>query len=236
VFTLILPFHADGDRLTASLRRIEAERDRWRIGEVLLCHNGPAWGGVDPASWAATLPLGSTLLHTDRKGIGAGYRIGIAQAGGEYVVLTASDLPFGFTDVGAFLALSEPRPALAIGSKAHPCSRIPRGGARRLAAAAFRLWRRLLLGRATPGDSQGTIIVRTAVARAIVTEVVEDGYLFSLELITQCLARGESIVELPVTLEPREGPSSVSLGLEAWRMGRGVWRLSRRIRRIARAA
>ncbi|HEX3110105.1 MAG TPA: hypothetical protein VHU41_13510 [Thermoanaerobaculia bacterium] len=168
------------------------------------------------------------LLHTDARGIGAGYRLGIEQANAEVCVLSASDLPFGFTDIDAFLALT---PRLAIGSKAHPDSVLAGWGVKRRAAGfAFYLLRRTLLGRGTPHDSQGTILIETALAKRLLPDVRSDDYFFSLEIVTLAIAQGVQAIELPVTLEANSGPSSVSLVNDSVQLAKKTWLLRKRLR------
>lgn len=219
MFTLVVPFHSDARRL----ERVLAFADEARvhgIEEILLCHNGPS------EVPALKLPRHARLLHTDAKGIGAGYRIGIAAAREPFVVLSASDLPFGFSDVDAFDGHR-----LAIGSKAHPRTQLPGYSLmRRAATRAFWLIRRLILGRTTPKDSQGTILMETSLARKMAVQVEADDYFFSLELVTLCIRDGVTPVELPVRYVDAGGASSVDLVHDSLELIRKTWRLRRRLR------
>ena len=69
------------------------------------------------AELASPEVAGCVAAHS-AKGYGNAMRHGIDLATGELLIITAADLPFGFSDLDAALAL-EPRPALMIGSKAH---------------------------------------------------------------------------------------------------------------------
>lgn len=219
MFTLVVPFHSDADRL----KRVLAAADEARvhgIEEILFCHNGPS------AVPQLDLPPHARLLHTDAEGIGAGYRLGIANAREPYVVLSASGLPFGFTDVDAFHGHR-----VAIGSKAHPRTQLPGYSVlRRIPMRAFWLLRRALLGRSTPKDSQGTILIETSLAKKMVDRVEADDCFFSLELVTLCIRDGVNPVELPVRYVPDGGASPVSLVRDAVEMARKTWRLRRRLR------
>ena len=220
MFTLVVPFHSDFDRLA----RVLAAADEARVHgveEILFCHNGPS------AVPQLRLPPHGRLLHTDAKGIGAGYRLGIKHATEPYVVLSASDLPFGFTDVDAFRGHR-----LAIGSKAHPRTQLPGYGfVRRAATRTFWLVRRAILGKSTPKDSQGTILIETALAKRVVDRVEADDYFFSLELVTLCIREeGVNAVELPVRYVPTGDASSVNLVSDTIEMVRKTWRLRRRLR------
>jgi hypothetical protein len=223
MFTLVVPFHADVDRLGRVFAAAE-EAERRGIGEILFCHNGPSFN----PEMAAKLPPNGRLLHTDVKGIGAGYRIGILSAKGTHVILSASDLPFGFSDLESYREDGCPR--VAIGSKAHPRTELPGYSTlRRLMTTVFWTVRRVLLG-PTPRDSQGTILAETELARQIAKEVEADDYFFSIEFVTLCARRGAPAVEVPVRYEPVPGASSVRIVRDSIEMIRKTWRLRRRLR------
>jgi dolichyl-phosphate beta-glucosyltransferase len=228
VFTLVVPFHSDADRLSRVFAAADAAAAHG-VTEILFCHNGGALSPDARVAIEKRLPAMGRLLHTDVKGIGAGYRLGITEASTEFVVLSASDLPFGFSDLESFVAAG--KPSLAIGSKAHPGTKLPGySPLRRTATHAFWLVRRILLGPSTPRDSQGTIIARTALAKTIGRDVRSDDYFFSLELLTLCIRAGETPVELPVRFEETGGKSSVRLVHDTIELVKKTWRLRRRLR------
>lgn len=229
MFTLVIPFHSDVVRLEQTFERIR-DRERFGIAEVLLCHNGrrlcdDVWGAL-----SLRLPPGVSLLHTDAAGIGAGYRLGIANATQPTLVLSASDLPFGFSDIEAFAA-SQPTPRFAIGSKLHPRSDVKGYPARRrFASHVFYATRALLLGASTPRDSQGTLLLETDLGRRLVRDVGADDYFFSLELVTLAARAGVAVTELPVKFHETDATSSVSLLRDAPTMLLRLWNLRRRLR------
>jgi hypothetical protein len=235
LFSLVVPFHSDVEKLSGTLALLRESGTEHGIREILLCHNGsvldpPTRSAIEARGWE-----GVRLLSTPDRGIGAGYKLGIGAAREEFVVLSASDLPFGFSDVEAFHAWSRQHgrpPDVAIGSKAHPLSKLASYGLqRRLASRAFWLLRALVLGRETPKDSQGTILVRTGIARSLLPELAFDNYLFSLELVTLAQRRGHRVVELPIEISHHEGgASSVSLLRDGTRMAIDLVQLSRRLR------
>lgn len=232
MFSLIIPFHADYARLSASIKLLTEQGHAWNILEVLLCHNGKPLTPEQTKEVEAYCSKSVRLLHTDDAGIGAGYRIGISNATQPYCILSASDLPFGFTDVESFLGRSidgKTFDIFAIGSKAHPDSKVHGYGLmRKLASSILLIVRMILLGRETPGDSQGTIIVKTDSARRLIPEISSNDYCFTLEFITCALRKGIRVVELPVVLENHDGSTSVSLIKDGFRMVGHVWRLSRK--------
>ncbi len=239
-YSLVLPFHSDLTSIGKTVRRVREEGGAHGVREVLLAHNGRP---LDPAARAEVEALvaprdadgrpGVRLLDTTAKGIGAGYKLGIAGATEEFVILSADDLPFGWTDLVAFENAG--RPDFAIGSKAHPDSKLDNvTSLRRVASFTFLTLRRVLLGWGTPGDSQGSFIVRASVAKALLPDLVYDHYLCSLELATLHLERGGRVVEVPIVNEDNPHPSSVSVVRDGWRMTKELVELRRRMKLLRR--
>lgn len=231
MFSLILPFHSDYDRLAASLKRLDAEGENYKIREVLLCHNGPPMSQEQRDSVQKLLIPSARLLHTDRPGLGAGYKLGIQNAKQPYCVLSASDIPFGFSDIESFLKSSQ-MPQMALGSKAHKDSQITGYGiSRRIFSQSFWLLRALFLGFQTPRDSQGTILVQRELALQLLPFCHYDDYFFTVEFITLAQQQSVEVVELSVTLENHGESSSVSPLRDGWKMIRHLTEFSTRIKR-----
>jgi hypothetical protein len=124
-----------------------------------------------------------------------------------WAVLTAADLPFGFTDLDAASEhMQDTR--MIIGSKAHPQSHIEVDTQRRVASAVYKLARQTVLG-SRVGDSQGSVFVRKDLARDIVPKVKARGFFYSTELVFFAERAGVRVVEVPVTLEKNERKSTV---------------------------
>lgn len=233
-YSLVLPFHRDVSVLGRTVARAMTEGAGRGVREVLLCHNGEPLPAEAQAVVEGLVTGGEAdapevrYLHTNTKGIGAGYKLGIDGAREPFVILSADDLPFGWTDLDAFEAAG--RPEFAIGSKAHPASRVVGiKTTRRLSTRMFLSLRRILLGAATPGDSQGSLILRTATAKRLRPDLEYDHYLCSLELATLHLRQGGSIVELPIDVEMAGRESSVSVVRDGLRMTLDLVKLRRRM-------
>ena len=235
LFSLVLPFHTDVERILVTLELLQQVPKDTLVSEILLCHNGQSLSSGQESQVRKRLCRTAQLLHTDRKGIGAGYKQGIRSASARFVVLSASDLPFGFSDLRSFLERRSQTgkcSQFSIGSKAHPGSRI--GGysfLRRLASIAFWQLRVLLLGPTTPRDSQGSLIVETALAKRLVDRCRHDNYFFSVEMITLAQREGIKLEELPIVLEHHHGgASSVSLLRDGYEMSKNLYNLRRRLK------
>jgi len=236
MFSLVIPFHSDFQRVISTLALLSTERDKWLIKEILLCHNGP-W----EEAFLALKPYADfniKLLHTADKGIGAAYRLGILNASEQYVILSASDLPFGFSDNHRFQEYYQCHgvlPDLAIGSKFHSKSDIGRYPiSRKIYSRLFYFARLLVLGRSTPKDSQGTIIGSVSVLRNLVTQVSSQDYFFSLELLSIAISKQLVVIELPITLVNHEQESSVAPIEDGMAMFARLFMLRRSLRSLHR--
>lgn len=239
MFTLVIPFHSDRDRLPKTINDVVLNATKYKIDEVLLCHNGGSLSESVKSELAPYCSGSVRLLSTADAGIGAGYKLGIENAKSHYCVLSASDLPFGFTDIGAFLKQQNVNHTLlfAVGSKAHKGSRVKQYGLiRKLASFCFWLLRCLFLGTQTPKDSQGSLIVQTALAQDLAQQCEYNNYFFSLEIITLAQLKKIKVIELPVRLENNTGASSVSLWRDSVQLLKDLWKFSRRVQKLMRSA
>ena len=239
MWSLILPFHSDSERLYATLDFLELKRKSYRIAEILLCHNGPRLNPeAEELLLAHARHTGAICLHTETKGLGAGYRLGIKHAGQPYLLLSASDLPFGLSDLDSFYeyqSLFDETPRFAIGSKGQKESVIEGNYlGRRALSYVFWLLRVIFLGRQTPRDSQGTLLIEASLAKELVTRSAYEDYFFSLELISLAQQRGIRIIELPIYYRPGGAASSVLLLRDGWKMAKQLLELSRRMKVLPR--
>lgn len=165
------------------------------------------------------------------KGYGNAVRHGMAIASGDVQLLTAADLPFGFSDLDAFLALASPRPDLVVGSKAHPDTVIANSLMRRAMSLGFRVLRRATIGMRVR-DSQGTIFLTAELSRRLQPHLSEGAYFFSTELIALAQRCGATIVEVPVDYSaPREG-SKVKPVEDSLAMAKSLLKLRKRLRTL----
>ena len=221
-FSYIVPVHNETRVLRAKVEVLVQGLMARNEGEALIVENGSSDG-----SWELCQDLereyqgktGNVVLKSFRvpnAGIGHAYDHGLRQMfqlhpasedTERWAVLTAADLPFGFTDVEAGEKYAQGA-RMMIGSKAHPDSKIDVDMERRLASRAYRLARRTLLG-SRVGDSQGSILIRADLARELVPQVTARGFFYSTELVYFAERAGEHVRELPVTLEKSERKSTV---------------------------
>ncbi len=229
MFTLVLPFYRDTNRLGRSVETLKREGPGLGIREVLLCHNGSPEPWEEGQSWSEPGIVAIRYLHTPAPGIGAGYRLGLRHATQPHIILSASDLPFGFSDLRSYRARMNSGGVsnmLAIGSKFHPESRLEGYSSRRaLLSFIFRAVRVLLFPHLRVRDTQGTLLAPAEVLRALASETREIGYLFSLELILEAYKQNRNIVELPVGYEFSPSASGIRIFRDGLRMAAGLLRL-----------
>jgi glycosyltransferase involved in cell wall biosynthesis len=185
--------------------------------EVLLVENGSGDRSYEVARGLAGEHEGVRVhaFTEPHAGLGWAYDRGMREAlalggAGRWDVLTASDLPFGFSDLEAFeqwLATS-PRERIAIGSKAHPDSVLPGRGMRSVMTFVYRGARRALLGMHT-GDSQGSFFVREDFAAELLPKATSRDFFYTTELVHFAERAGEMPHELPVTMAPELRASTV---------------------------
>jgi hypothetical protein len=190
-------------------------------------------GGGNSNLWP--IPNFAKFLSTNEIGIGEGYKLGIESASSEWILLSASDLPFEFSDLMGARESFEIAD-LYIGSKLHRLSKIDgRGPLRFLASWGFYSLRRILFGESTPLDTQGTVLVRTNDAKAILKEVRSRGFFFSTEFILIAQTKGLKIAEVPVRALNSRRSSSVKVGRDGATLFLKSLELKRRLRALGKA-
>ncbi|MBV8527518.1 MAG: glycosyltransferase [Candidatus Dormibacteraeota bacterium] len=225
----VLPVHNQERVIATSVERLLNRLAAFPGSEVILVENGSTDASpVVCAQLAGTSADDCVAVRVTQSetGMGNALRRGIAVADGDVLVLSAADLPFEFTDLDALLAI-DPRPRLAIGSKAHPRSRTQIPAMRRTMSEAFRLLRLAVLGLRVR-DSQGTILIDAALARAIAPHLRCGDFLISTEIVVWSARLGVTPVELPVTYRATPGSTVSPLG-DSVRMARGLFSLRRRL-------
>ena len=234
----VLPAHNAQDVLESSVvaivDRLRAEgvdtsSSRPSHHEVIIVENASTDATADVAvslSKRCTVKNVDVIATSSERGMGHAYRRGMELAGGELVLLTAADLPFGFSDLDAYLSLPQ-SPDLAVGSKGHPRSAVEAPLTRRLMSFAFYLLRRGALG-LTTRDTQGTVFIRRTLAHTLLPHLTSTNYLISTEIIYMARQLGIEAVELPVVYPRPQSPSTVSPLRDSMAMAVGLVKLRQR--------
>jgi dolichyl-phosphate beta-glucosyltransferase len=226
----LVPIYNEEAVLADTAKAIAARLEDHPGSEVILVENGSTDRSpelVEELATALSGPNVEVIAAHSAKGYGNAMRHGIDLASGDLLVITAADLPFGFSDLDEALA-QRPRPALMIGSKAHPRSLVEVSAKRKLMSSAFRLLRRLALG-LNVGDSQGTILIDRTLAARIHPHLASADFFFSTELIALATRLGVAPVELPVDYSNPRPASTVRPLYDGLRMARAVFELRPRL-------
>lgn len=236
--TYVVAVHNEVDILEATVGRIVERLRAFPGSEVVLVENGSTDHSPELVRrLARELSCGDVAVVATESTTGFGHalRRGIEVSRGDLVVLTAADLPFGFSDFDQVAASFAPD-EFVLGSKAHPDTRYSSSIARRVLSAGFRLLRQVLVGLRV-GDSQGTVLVSGDWARSVCPHLDSGDYLVTTELAAFAARRGLRLREVPVVGDAVRRPSSVHPLGDSIRMLRGLVRLRRRLadeRRVER--
>lgn len=195
--------------------------------EIIIVENGSTdgtQGVLDRLVETWDLAPRLVAIHSD-PGLGEALRAGVLASRGRRLLLTADDLPFGFTDLDGFRPLPDDV-IVAIGSKAHPRSDVTRSWRRTVQSRIFRFLREALL-QSHVGDSQGTIWVDGAWARSFAHLSRETGLMWTTELVLAAEQQRLIVREVPVTLSnAHETGSSRFRFSDAWQSVVGFARLA----------
>jgi dolichyl-phosphate beta-glucosyltransferase len=231
----VLPVHNDASSIGEVVRRITERIDAYPGSEVVLIENAStdrSAAVIEGLADTRSTERVTVLSCRSHKGIGRAWRAGIPLTTGELVVLTASDLPFGFSDLDAALNMN-PTPPLIIGSKAHPGSRVEVDRLRLIISHGFRLIRGVLLG-LWQGDTQGSLLINGPLVRSLLPDLECADYLIATEIVVESVRRGVAPREVPIDYPRQAQRSTVSPLVDSLRMVAGLMRLRRRLRRRTR--
>jgi dolichyl-phosphate beta-glucosyltransferase len=236
----VLPVHDEADVLADNVARLVSylsSRDAGAGAEVFLVENGSKDESRRIAKELETTDgaIAIRAFVEPKAGIGYAYQRGLEEALARFgpstehwAILSATDLPFGFTDLEAALEhLDRPDSRMLIGSKAHPASNANTGSLRRLMSFGYRGARRALLGMRV-GDSQGSIFLRLDLAKALAPKIESRNFFYSTELCHLAERARERIIEIPVLLDQARRASTVRPLHDSMAMARQLWDLRRR--------
>jgi glycosyltransferase involved in cell wall biosynthesis len=235
-FTFIVPVHNEAATLPSTMQRLAAARTKYAIERIIAVENGSSDETWPVLQQHADAVPGLLAFREEAAGIGYAYHRGITEAlrldlGGmdHYLVLTACDLPFGFTDVESMLALAE-RPPVCIGSKARLVGTVQPDLKRRTMSAVYELARRWVIGMQTR-DSQGSFILRVDVAREFVGKIRARDFFYTTELCALLERAAIRPVEVDVELQPEVRRSTVRPLAHGSALFRQLLQLRRRLQR-----
>jgi dolichyl-phosphate beta-glucosyltransferase len=227
-FSYVIPVHNQMADLRRTVRLLVERLAHLPGSEVILVENGSSDGsGPLCLALAATFDGDDVAVRvtTSAKGLGFAWRRGMAIARCETILLTAADLPFGFTDLDGYLGMS-PQPLLVMGSKTHPESQVETSLVRRALSGGFGVLRAGLVG--VDVDTQGTVLIRRSLAQSLLPRLHSGDFLIGAEINCWAVREGVAPVEIPVVYTA-SGRSTVSPLRDSAHMALGLLALRRRL-------
>lgn len=227
--SLVIPVYNAAPFLSDTLRR---------LGETLMRHADWELIVIDDGSCDETrlilkeelprLPRARALHFDCNRGKGAALLEGFRTAGGQCVVFTDADLPYGLSILGAMYRHMEEHPEIALlyGSRHHALSREASGygSARRLGRLFFSVVIRAFLRDVV--DSQcGIKAFRHSLAKRCVERGRIDRFAADIEFFAIARAAGLRYADFPVELNHRK-QSSIRLIRDTVRMLVDIMRIA----------
>lgn len=182
--------------------------------EVIVVVNGSTDKTFDSATdFAANATSSGPAIRITKseKGLGCAYQSGVLEAKGRFIVLTADDLPFGFSDWDSTSKLTNPS-AITIGSKAHKESQVHRSFLRSLLSRIFLVARRILL-KSHVGDTQGTFFIQGEWVKDFACKTTVTDYMWTTYLVSYAESIGLTPIEVPVELDLTHGDHGTRIGI-----------------------
>ncbi len=239
VISLVLPAFNPGpaiEQTWLAVRQFLAARsqqsEKW---EVLFVLDGCTDGTPDRLAGLKNEddPRIRILSYPTNRGKGYAVRSGLLAARGSIRIFTDVDLAYPFEDILRIAAAIEAGAAVAIGSRAHPDSRVQLPAEilgyafrRVLQGRLFGAIARLLLPIELHDTQAGLKGMTASVAESLLPHLVCDGFGFDCELLTACARAAIPLVEIPVCVR-YDGTTSTTGSLSGLRMLRELWRIRR---------
>jgi glycosyltransferase involved in cell wall biosynthesis len=202
--TMVLPFFNPGAfALRETVRRSAETLSRTGVTfELIAVDDGSTDGSSDALKGVLAGTLRTLVLPRNR-GKGYAVRAGMSEGRGRFVGFIDADGDISPEVLADFVGAAADCPDIIYGSKRHG-ARSNSSMSRRLSSWGYRHLVKALFHLAVADTQTGIKLVRAEVVRAVIPLMVEEGFVFDLELF--CLAHRlgfDAWVELPVPIEKR---------------------------------
>jgi len=158
------------------------------------------------------------LVHDWNQQKGAAIRRGIFEVKGKYVLSMDADYAYPVNQIGNFLNHLEQGIPVVIGNRADPAttflvkpSRFPSIYQRYLLGRVFNLLVRFFLLHGIKDTQCGIKAMRTETARSLIEKMTITNFAFDVELLYIARQNGNEIIQIPVTYDYIDEPSSLRL-------------------------
>jgi glycosyltransferase involved in cell wall biosynthesis len=194
-----VPVHNEGKIVLAKIAEIQKELDMILQGknyEILVVENGSTDNTLKELQKIKSKNV--NIISLNGKGHGLALKTSIVSAKGKHVLLTAIDLPFGFSDLEEMLKIAKEYHVI-FGSKAHPESITYSPRIRRVTSKLYRMFLRLFF-KIKVGDTQGTVFLKRALVLPLLKYCNSDNAFFSAQLAIFAQRQSLKITEVPVRM------------------------------------
>lgn len=226
---VVIPAHNSASNIASTIDELSEYFQMQSLsGQVIIVENGSSddtWTVMENID-ASVLPFRLTRARSS-KGLGNAIREGLLLVDSEFVLITADDLPFGFSDLNEYMKLN-PLTEIAVGSKAHAQTIGSRSILRNLMSLVFKILRQIIV-RIDLGDTQGSIMGKSSVICELSTRAKQTGYLISTELLVLASRENILIKELPVVYRNEIRISNVNVFEDSFKMIKGLLEIRRSI-------
>ena len=229
-WAVVLPAHNSALNIRHTVEELSEYYKRKSLsGQVVIVENGSKDDTWEVMSSIDETVLPFALVRTrSEKGLGNAIREGLTHVATDFVLITADDLPFGFSDIEGYLETGMSSD-IAIGSKAHPDTSGARSISRELMSTVFRLLRRFIVG-VNLGDTQGTIMGKALTICSMSALTTQPGYLMTTELLARATQKNSSIIELPVKYRMDLRKSNINVIEDSIKMLQGLFEVRRSLK------
>lgn len=227
---IVLPAHNSAAIIEESVSEVAHYFESKKIdGQIIVVENGSSDNTWEIISSIDVSEFNAEIIRTQsEKGLGNAFREGLNHVSRDLVLLTADDLPFGFSDLDFFFS-SDPHPVIAVGSKAHVETIGSRTLGRTIMSLIFRKLRHVILG-INLGDTQGSIMGTSEVICDISKSTTQQGYLMTTELLAIAAKKNVAIKEVPVEFQNQLRKSNINVIDDSIKMLRGLFEVRRSLK------
>lgn len=213
-WSIVIPCHNKADWIVDAVLAAAETLKATLGGSIVVVENGST---DHTLSTLKSLPsevdgIPIRIICLAESGLGRSFHAGIREVPEDcdWIVLWSADLPFGTSDLRAFVdhRQSTKERQIRIASKLHPQSQVTRTPLRSLMTWSHKNLRRVLFN-SKIGDSQATQCFPADVLRQAAPQVRSNGFFFRAELLLICERWKIPFVEVPVNLRLPESPTTV---------------------------
>jgi dolichyl-phosphate beta-glucosyltransferase len=222
--SLVVPAYNEGAILASVLSQLV---ESFPTAEILVVSDGSTDDTADVARSFA--PSVDVIEYRPNRGKGCAVRTGMLSAGGDTLVFTDADLPFGTDGVARLLELLETRPEVDIaiaektGAYRDPLYRAARG--------VVRLGVRWSLGLDQPDTQAGLKGFRRRAAQVIFSQAVVDGFAADMEMLGIAAREGFTVASVPLEVVNDALRPSTFTPSKGIHLVRDIWGIRRRLHR-----